>query len=206
MKKITGSFLVVVFMVVVVLFAAASGGTAVITRTELSKSQAELADMFVFPFLASYEISDVPAGRDIEWAFEHYAAGEKSAVISSGGLTTMDREAIKMLFSIQEVLGSQENFMNIAFRTTSGIAIQNKVFSFPEAIIAYGWKSVDRIAIPDEGEIIVVAGIMSSSSLIPIDSEVFSGSAAAFDDLLKNEHVFLLRLSFKESTLYEQKQ
>lgn len=206
MKKITGFFLVVAFVAVVALFAAASKGTAVISRTELSKPQVELAEMFVFPFLASYEISGMPAGRDIEWAFEHYAAGEKSAVISSGGLTTMRSESIRMLFSIQDVLGSQENFMSISFRTQSGTAIQNKVFGFPEAIIAYGWKAADKIAIPDEGEIIVVAGIMSSSSLVPVDSKVFSGSSTAFDELMRNEHVFLLRLSFKESTLYKPEQ
>ncbi len=204
MNKITGTFVAVLFLVVVVLFAGGCGKTAVISRSELSKSQAELADMFVFRFLASYEISDVPVGRDIEWVFEHYAAGEKSSVISSGGLTTMSSEAIKMLFSIQEVLGSSENFMSISFRTSSGIASQNKVFDFPETIRAHGWEGAEKIAIPDEGTIIVVTGIMSSSSLVPVSSEVFSGSATAFEDLLKNEHVFLLKLSVKESALLRQ--
>ena len=206
MGKIAGLFVVLSLLTVVMLLAGNNHGTGAVNRLELEKSQLELAEMFVFPFLASYEISNVPAGRDIEWAFEHYVSGKRSDVIASGGLTTMNTESIAMLFSIQDVLGTPQNFMSISFRTSSGTAKQNKVFDFPATVSAWGWKGAERVAIPDEGTIIVVAGVMSSSSLVPVDSEIFSGSEDAFEDLLKNEHVFLLSLSVKESTLHMQNQ
>ncbi len=192
MKKVLPTVMVIALLL---LLAGCSVGQPTIKHVELTDAEQQLVKAVGGDRVLRYMV-DAEIGVDItvKWVMEHYYQGKKTDdVLAAGMVTNGEKPGLPIYFSSSRLVGSNEEIWNLAV----GEAGMTKRVTTPGSDYAFAWEPVQQSEFKLDVPIVMAIGVYSGETLHGIPEGVFNDEMA-MEQLLKNEHVYILKMTFSE--------